>query len=170
MIKLLPLVLLLLLSVTLSAFSTTITGKVISIVGGDGITILDSNKHEHIIRLYGIDCPESGQAFGKSATKYTASLIAQKKVTVKPYDTDRYDHIVGGVMVEGVNVNESLIRAGYAWQYRKYCKASFCRDWLQLEREARVSMRGLWNFVDDPVPPWEWRNVHKSNTFNKIAL
>ncbi len=148
------------------ALSQVITGKVVSIADGDTITVLDSSKTQHKIRLYGIDTPEKGQAFGNSAKKYTASLTAGKTVKVIAYDIDRYGRTVGVVMVNGTNVNQSLLEAGYAWQYRKYCKESFCDNWLQLESNARVSMRGLW--ADDPVAPWDWRKDKRSgNTESK---
>ncbi|WP_136798701.1 thermonuclease family protein [Desulfosediminicola ganghwensis] len=147
-----------------------IKGKVVNVADGDTITVLDSSYRQHKIRLYGIDTPEKGQAFGNSAKKFTAGLVAGKQVEVKAYDVDRYGRTVGVVMVAGLNVNRELIKAGYAWQYRKYCKASFCGDWLQLEREARVSMRGLWDFAVDPVPPWEWRKAKRSgNTSSKTS-
>jgi micrococcal nuclease len=135
--------------------SHALTGKVISIADGDTITILDSSKKQHKIRLYGIDCPEGGQPFGKAAKKHTAKLTSRKTATVTEYDTDRYGRTVG-VVADGVNVNESLFKAGYAWQYRKYCKAKFCDDWLQQEKEAGNSHKGLWK-DSDPVPPWQWR-------------
>ncbi len=64
---------------------------------------------------------------------------------------------MGVVYISGTNVNEETIRNGYAWQYRKYCKASFCRDWLILEEHARTAKIGLWR-DNDPVPPcWAYR-------------
>ena len=38
------------------------TGKVVAVIDGDTIEVLHDNKPEGI-RLYGIDCPEKGQAF-----------------------------------------------------------------------------------------------------------
>ena len=51
------LVALLLLSAT--AQQQTITGKVVGVSDGDTITVLDDQKHQHKIRLIGIDAPES---------------------------------------------------------------------------------------------------------------
>ena len=76
--------------------------------------------------------------------------------TVTEYDTDRYGRTVGVVEVGGINVNESLIKAGLAWQYKKYCKAAFCRDWLILEEHAKTARIGLWR-DNNPVPPWQYR-------------
>lgn len=156
-LRFLPLYLLFLLFLTATpARSELLTGKVVNVADGDTITILDTNKTQHKIRLYGIDSPEKAQDFGNAAKKYTSSLTAGKTAEVISYDTDRYGRTVGVVMVNGVNVNQSLINAGYAWQYRAYCKESFCDGWLGLEQEARNSKLGLW--VDpNPVAPWEWR-------------
>ena len=59
-----------------------------------------------------------------------------------------------------VNVNAEIIRVGYAWQYRKYCKAAFCDDWLKIEGQTRKAKIGLWDDLN-PVPPWEWRKGSK---------
>lgn len=58
--------------------------------------------------------------------------------------------------VDGKLLNEELVRAGYAWVYKRYCKKSICSEWLDLESQARSSAIGLWA---DPNPqaPWKWR-------------
>ena len=142
-----------------------ITGKVVSIADGDTITIL-SGKSQHKIRLYGIDTPEKGQPYGNNAKKHTSKLVAGKTVDVEAYDTDRYGRTVGVVFADGVNVNQSLIGAGLAWQYQKYCKASFCGDWLRLEKKAKSSGVGLWA-DNDPVPPWDWRKGARNSEYKK---
>lgn len=119
---------------TVPTLSLALTGKVVSVADGDTITVLDRNNRQHKIRLYGIDTPEKRQAYGQAAKKHTAKLVAGKKVKVREYDTDKYGRTVGVVVVDGKNVNKSLLIAGYAWQYRKYCKASFCNDWIELEQ------------------------------------
>ncbi|WP_240744199.1 thermonuclease family protein [Desulfopila sp. IMCC35006] len=145
------------------ALSQVITGKVIHIADGDTITILDSSRNQHKIRLYGIDTPEKGQAFGQAAKKFTSSLTASKTAEVTVYDTDKYGRTVGVVMVNGTNVNQSLIKAGYAWQYRKYCKEAFCNDWLRLEDNARNLRLGLWA-DKHPETPWDYRKGIRNGT------
>ena len=85
-------------------------------------------KKQEKIRLYGIDTPENGQAYGNKGKKFTAHLVAGKNVSIKIYGTDRYNRLVGVVFINETNVNEEIIRNGYAWQYRKYCKVSFRGD------------------------------------------
>lgn len=141
---------------TTPSWAGVLTGKVIHVADGDTITVRDSRDQKHKIRLYGIDCPESGQEYGKEATRHAARLADGREVRVVKYDKDRYGRIVGVVLVDGVNVNQSLIENGYAWKYRQYCKESFCSDWRRLEKQARKARTGLW--ADErPVPPWEWR-------------
>ena len=151
----------------LPSITLALTGKVVSITDGDTITIL-SDKTQHKIRLYGIDTPEKGQPFGNAAKKHTSMLVAGKTVDVTSYDTDKYGRTVGVVRVDGINVNQSLISAGYAWQYRKYCKASFCENWLELEEKTRLSGIGLWA-DNDPVPPWQWRKGARNNSHSNTT-
>jgi micrococcal nuclease len=149
-----------------TSLSMTITGKVVKVADGDTITILNNQNQQTKIRLYGIDTPEKSQAYGKKAKKFTANLVAGKTVDVKVYDTDRYGRSVGVVFVDGRNVNREIVRNGFAWQYRKYCKASFCDDWLGLERQARNGDVGLWSDAN-PVAPWEYRKSKRSGSSSK---
>lgn len=59
------------------------------------------------------------KAFGKAAKNHIASLAAQKTASITPYDIDKYGRTVGVVMAGGVNVNQSLIETGYAWQVQE---------------------------------------------------
>ena len=54
------------------------------------------------------------------------------------------------------SLNEAIVKACYAWVYRKYCVADFCPGWLELEKMAKVRGLGLWGH-GDAVPPWEFR-------------
>jgi len=108
------------------------------------------------IRLYGIDTPEKGQPYGQAAGKYLSSLIAGSIVDIESVTTDRYGRTVGIVSDSERNINQEMVRAGYAWVYRKYCDRDFCSEWLQLEDRARNARIGLWQ-ESNPIPPWEWR-------------
>ncbi|SHH63430.1 thermonuclease family protein [Desulfofustis glycolicus] len=148
--------------------ATALEGKVVSVADGDTITVLSQGNQQTKIRLYGIDCPEDGQPFGRAAKKFTASLVAGKHVQVTQYDTDRYGRMVGVVTVSGRNINQSIIASGYAWQYRKYCLESFCSDWLGLEKQAKSAELGLWG-ENDPVPPWQWRTGTRNSSYQKAS-
>ena len=50
------------------------SGRVVSVLNGDTIEVLNGH-HAERIRLSGIDCPEKGQAYGNNA-KHAASALA----------------------------------------------------------------------------------------------
>ncbi len=121
---------------------------------GDTITVLHNGIGERI-RLHGIDCPEKRQAFGRKAKQFTSTLVFGNTVTVQVMDRDRYGRTVGEVLLpDGRSLNRELVRAGFAWMYRRYAPDD--ETLKQLEHEARGGQRGLWA---DPhtVAPWEWR-------------
>ena len=105
--------------------------KVVGISDGDTIKVLHNGKQVRI-RLYGIGTPEKRQAFGKRAKQFTSYKVAGKTVTIIPMDTDRYGRTVALVQPpdDTVTLNEALVVSGYAWVYRKYCRADFCPDRL----------------------------------------
>jgi len=117
-------------------------GKVAGIAGGDTITVL-RDKEQVRIRLYGIDTPERGQAFGKKAKQFTSKMVYGKVVEVEPVDIDRYGRTVALVTVFQRLVNEELVNAGLAWVYTRYCKQPICERWKVLEYEAREAKQGL---------------------------
>ncbi len=130
----------------------------VGVSDGDTITVMHNGKGERI-RLHGIDCPEKRQAFGNRAKQFTSTLVFGKTVTVQVMDRDRYGRTVGEVLLpDGRSLNRELVRAGFAWWYRRYAPDDETLD--QLEHEARGTQRGLWA---DPhaVPPWEWRRRRK---------
>lgn len=135
------------------------TGKVVGISDGDTIKVIH-NGEQVKIRLYGIDTPEKKQAHGKAAKRFTVTLVEGKEVVVDPVAKDRYRRTVGLVRVDNKLVNEEIVRAGYGWVYRRYCKKDFCSKWLDLETQARSAKIGLWA-DPDPVSPWEWRHGKK---------
>jgi micrococcal nuclease len=114
------------------------------------------------VRLYGVDAPESKQAFGSRAKQFTSGLALGKTVTVRIRDVDRYERAVGEVILpDGRNLNQEIVKAGFAWWYRRYAKNDATLK--RLEEEARLSRRGLW--VDkEPVPPWEFRRARTAES------
>jgi micrococcal nuclease len=71
---------------------------------------------EDRIRLYGIDCPEGGQAYGNRAKQFTSQLVFGKSVKIVPVDRDRYGRTVADVILnDGREVGQEIVRAGFAW-------------------------------------------------------
>lgn len=135
----------------------------VRVTDGDTIVVLDAANTQHKIRLQGIDAPERGQAFGTKSKDHLASLIAGGTVTVDYSKRDRYQRIIGKVLLNGDDMNLEQIRAGMAWHYKKYQGEQSSDDritYSDAELEARRDRLGLW--VDkNPVPPWEYRQAKR---------
>ncbi len=129
------------------AFAASFSGQVVGIIDGDTIEVLHNGKPERI-RLHGIDCPERNQAYGTKAKQFASDLAFKQKVTVRVTDIDRYGRTVGVIILpDGKSLNRELVRAGFAWWYRKYAPDD--KELEALEETARASQRGLWA---DPDP------------------
>jgi endonuclease YncB( thermonuclease family) len=120
---LMRLVLTLLLTLVSSlSIADTLTGRVVGVADGDTLTVLDSNRRQHKIRLAGIDAPEKAQAFGDRSKTRLSLLTFNKMVTVEWSKTDRYGRVVGKVMLGNLDINLEQIKSGMAWWYRDYAK------------------------------------------------
>jgi micrococcal nuclease len=146
----------LLLSFPFPAFAD-FSGRVVGVTDGDTVTVLH-DRTPIKVRLFGIDCPEKRQAFGQKAKQFTSAMAFGQDVTIQEHGLDKYGRTLGDVMLtDGRSVNQELVKAGMAWQYRKYSQD---RILAELEAKARKAKRGLW--VDPhSVPPWEWRKMRK---------
>jgi micrococcal nuclease len=136
-------ILIFLITFLFTSYSYAFEGTVILIADGDTITVVHDGKPEKI-RLYGIDTPESKQAFGNQVKNFTYAMVYRKSVNVEPVTTDRYGRTVGIVNVDKKCLNSELISKGFDWVYDRYCKKAMCVKWQQLEEEARQSKSGLW--------------------------
>jgi endonuclease YncB( thermonuclease family) len=138
--------------------SHELTGKVVSVADGDTITVLDADKTQHRIRLFGIDAPERGQAFGTKSREALAAAVHEKTVRIVWKERDRYSRIVGDVYLGDRNINVDQVRSGMAWWYRTYAPKSKALE--EAEGEARKERRGLWK-DKDPEPPWVYRRKER---------
>jgi endonuclease YncB( thermonuclease family) len=129
------------------------SGEVVGITDGDTITVLNSKTLKDVkIRLYGIDTPERGQAFGKKAKQFTSSMVFGKVVEVTVMATDRYGRTVALVSVDKQLLNKELVKAGLAWVYDRYCSEPICESWRNFQLRAKIDKRGLWA-DPDRIPP-----------------
>jgi endonuclease YncB( thermonuclease family) len=140
-------------------------GKLVKVLDGDTVEVLHDGKAERI-RLAQIDCPEKGQPYGQAAKEYVLDIAALRIVSVQLNTVDRYGRGVGEVFLpDGSNLNELIVGAGYAWQYKRYSNDYTYAD---LELAARVAKRGLWQEMN-PVPPWEWRKGKRQTSPKKTS-
>lgn len=136
------------------------SGRVTAVADGDTIEVLAGRKVRRV-RLYGVDCPEKDQAFGRKARTFTSQAVHGRTVRVVSVDRDRYGREVGLVTDgDGRLLNLELVRAGLAWVYVRYCHLPECGAWLEEEGRAREARTGLWT-DPDPVAPWDFRQEER---------
>lgn len=150
------LALLLILPILLSA--KTLTGKIVKIQDGDTVTLLDNTNTQYKIRLDEIDAPEKKQPYGNRSKEYLSSMIAGKTVTVEYTKTDQYKRILGTIFYQGKNINEEMVRSGYAWRY--YYNKNKRLLWLQ--KVAKENKRGLWA-DKNAIDPYHFRKSKKKH-------
>lgn len=142
--------------------------KVVRVSDGDTVVLERLETGEIIrVRLYGVDAPEGRgrnwepQPYSRIAANFLKDLLpVGARCGVMDMGYDKYSRTVGGVvsLPDGKIAQEELLRAGLAWVYPKYCPD--CRQWKELQKEAREGKRGLWK-ENNPVPPWKWRKGMK---------
>lgn len=121
------------------------------VVDGDTIVVAGDER----VRFIGMDTPETKdprkpvQCFGKEASRRTEQLLPTGTAIVLVYDADRFDRY-GRTLAyvyrarDGMFVNASLVRDGYAVAYTVPPDVAHADDFVALEREARNAGRGLW--------------------------
>jgi len=148
-------VLLLVAALLLPASATlALEGQVVAVADGDTLTILDSSKQQHRVRLSEIDAPEKGHPLGTRAKQALSDLCFGRVAELRDTSADRYGRVVGAVYCDGRSANAELVRQGMAWVYVQYARKG--SELFAMERDARDAKRGLWA-DPNPVPPWEWR-------------
>ena len=99
-------------------------GRVVGVSDGDTITVLDSDKRQHKVRLTGIDAPEKSQPYGEASKKNLSRLVYLKDVRVESHKQDRYGRTLGKVWVQpadcakcGLTLDANLaqLTVGMAW-------------------------------------------------------
>ena len=148
----------LLLFVTNISHSKTIIGKA-KIIDGDTIHI-KNNK----IRFHGIDAPETKQTCkindevwfcGKQSTKELKNLLNKQEVKCITNDVDIYNRFVAICYVNEININQWMVKSGWAIAYRYYST-----DYIIEEKYARDNELGIWK--SEFLKPYAYRKQNKN--------
>jgi endonuclease YncB( thermonuclease family) len=140
------------------AFAEVLLGTVIAVHDGDTIT-LQSESGQKKIRLAGIDAPELNQPYGVESRVALRDVVLDRQVQVETSKTDKYDRVVGRVILDGQDINLKQVQSGMAWAYREYLKELSKLDkalYLEAEVQSKAAAAGIWN-DSNPVEPWIWR-------------
>lgn len=139
----------------------TVTGRCVGVHDGDSMTVLietPEGPRQAKIRLDGIDAPELGQAYSSKSKEALSALVFDKPCEVKSLGGDKYGRTIGWVSVDGKDVNAAMLESGLAWHFKKYDDR---QEMAGREEAAKQAKAGLWQ-ERDPIPPWEWRKMSKS--------
>lgn len=121
-------------------------GRVVGVVGGQALTLLDMQGREHKIRLAYIDTPELAQTFGREAQTALASMVLNQEINLrvlgKAADGSTQAEVIGP---HGSSVNVELLRRGLAWHvnFERQPTADHVRYQAAL-LDAQRDRRGMW--------------------------
>ncbi len=127
------------------------------IIDGDTLAVQGA-----LIRLYGIDAPELGQACRIGARAYDCGRIARTALldltagaTVScqlapASPEDGADGRIGRCRADGYDLSEGMAYTGWALALRPVSER-----YVAFEERARAARRGLWK--GQFVAPWDWR-------------
>lgn len=136
-------------------------GRVIKVKDGDTIVLLLEGNVQKTIRLAEVDCPESGQAFGKNAKQFTSSQVFGKNVTYYETDVDRYGRSIAKIYYDKDKyLSEELIKAGMGWWYYQYSKNKSLGKYEEVARKQKV---GLWQ-DKYAMAPWDYRKEKRAQS------
>lgn len=148
--------------------------KVVVVVDGDTVVVRDERPGRHEVRLAGIDAPEIRQPYGLRARSHLAELLYGRHVAVAWYKRDRYNRLLGSVIVTrsepcarppcpaAVDAGHAQISAGLAWHDKEHLDEQPGEQrmrYARAEQDARSRRAGLWA-ERAPVPPWRYRHLH----------
>lgn len=100
---------------------------------------------DRVLRLYGVEAPARGQACGAVtdcgglAAAELARLVRDRAVECRIQGQDRFGRAFGICRAGGVEVNGSLVTAGWA-----SADATAMPSLAPLEQAARAAGRGMW--------------------------
>lgn len=135
-----------------------LSGTVSRIVDGDTLWLKTEGDGEPpvVVRLEGIDAPESCQVGGAEATAALNALALGRSVTVRLVARDEHGRVVGKVYDGEKDIGDRMVRDGMAWSSRfQYDRGPYVAE----ERMALALKRGL-HAAGGAIQPREFRQRH----------
>ncbi|MEX0668263.1 MAG: thermonuclease family protein [Candidatus Saccharimonadales bacterium] len=122
------------------------------VVDGDTITVTNPEYDgEMAVRLIGIDAPEldSNQCYSQEAADRVEDLLLGENINLIPDNTqddkDSYDRFLRYVLLDAVDINELLIKEGYAREFTFITPYERQGRYQQAEEAARSADLGLFS-------------------------
>ncbi len=128
--------------------------RVKRVVDGDTFIVEENNER---VRLIGINAPESAkpqenpQPFGREASRYLNKKLTGQEVKLV-FDVaprDKYGRLLAYVYLhDGSFINAIMLKEGYAQVMTVPPNVAHAKEFLRLQREARLQGKGLWGISD----------------------
>ncbi len=133
--------------------------KVTRVIDGDTIEIEGGQR----VRYIGINTPETVdprtpvQCFGKEASIKNRQLVEGKTVKLEKdiSETDKYGRLLRYIYVDGIFVNDYLIRQGFAYASTYPPDVKYQNQFTQALQEAQSQNRGIWAACQSRSQPSE---------------
>jgi micrococcal nuclease len=134
-----------------------LTGSVSRVVDGDTLWLKTEGEGAPVVvRIEGIDAPESCQPGGSEATAALNALVLGRSVSVRVVSHDEAGRTVGKVFDGEKDIGDRMVRDGQAWSMRyKFDRGPYMAE----ERMAQALQRGL-HGGGDAILPREFRKQH----------
>ena len=135
-----------------------LSGTVSRIVDGDTLWLKTEGDGEPpvVVRIEGIDAPESCQVGGAEATAALNALALGRAVTVRVAARDEYGRTIGKVYDGEKDIGNRMVRDGMAWSSRfQYDRGPYVAE----ERMALALKRGV-HAAGDAIQPRDFRKRH----------
>jgi endonuclease YncB( thermonuclease family) len=134
-----------------------LAGTVSRVVDGDTLWLkADADSAPVVVRIQGIDAPESCQVGGAEATAALNALALGREVTVRVSATDEHGRTVGKVFDGDKDIGDRMVRDGQAWSSRyQYDRGPYVAE----ERMALALKRGL-HAAGGAIQPRDFRKQH----------
>ncbi|MFN9435705.1 MAG: thermonuclease family protein [Planctomycetota bacterium] len=135
------------------------TGLVVKVIDGDSIKIREEGSDQtHEVQIEGTDAPEAKQPYGGESTEALRKMIFDRKVRITWSKKDNFDRRLAQVYLGDEHINQTMIRDGHAWHFKRYTQS---KQLAQLEEEARKAKKGLWG-AENPQAPWDYRKENRT--------
>ena len=141
-----------------AAQPVVIAGQVSRVVDGDTLWVKTEGDGEPpvVVRLEGIDAPESCQPGGDDATAALTALALGRNVSVRVVARDDHGRTVGKVYDGEKDLGDRMVRDGQAWSSRyQYDRGPYMAE----ERMALALKRGV-HGAGNAVLPRDFRKQH----------
>ena len=121
--------------------------RVVNIISGDTVFVLDQYRSSRKIWLAGVDAPAMNERVGMQSRMNLVDLVGNQQVDVSFIKRDRYGRIAGKLIKDGEDMNLRQIEDGHARYYKlERDKLSGPDQALYQLAEARAKQQevGLW--------------------------